>query len=248
MQQVSVLTAVPRNPRVSELRELFRNYLAFRATYEECGLDTITSPSGQQWSLWDLDYLREQFSRLTLPQQQAINLCLIHNMRERDAAVAMGVSPTNPVAMYATLGLQRLLDMVDSGELQRFRENQMHVEDQRRRHETSTKALVVHIESSVMEMPGGCWLFPNRSPKPPKMLLRSARSASGFLSVSPAQVLFEHYFGPMPEGSQLGHRADIEAFSISCINPHHGQVTLSRPHRDRVQVLLGQYNRERLTR
>lgn len=237
---------MPRNPRVSELRELFRNYLAFRAAYEEAGLETITAPSGREWSIWDLDYLREQFCRLTRPQQQAITLCLIHNLRERDAAVAMGVSPTNPVAMYATLGLQRLLDMVDAGELDRFRESRVPVDEQRQRHEASLKALIAHIESVIREMPGGCWLFPNRSPRPPKMLLRSARSASGFLSISPAELLFKHYIGPIPPGSKLSHRTDIEAFSISCINPHHGQLTLSKKRRDRLQLLAAHYNQEKV--
>lgn len=235
------MTAVPANPRVSELRSLFRHYLQFRATFEETGLEIITAPDGKEWSIWDLDYLRSQFSRLTLRQQQAINLCLIHNMREKDAAVAMGVGATNPVSMYATLGLQRLLDMVDAGELRRFREQRISGEEQQDRHDDSVKNLVSYIEKQITEVSTGCWLYPNRSPKPPRMLIRSPRASSGFLSVSPAEILWRHYIGALPDGATLEHRSDIVAFSISCVNPHHGQVAFSVAYRDRVQVLASRY-------
>lgn len=120
------MTAVPKDPKISELRELFRNLLAFRAVYESDGIDQLHAPDGVVWSLWDLEYLYRQTQRLTLRQRQAIELCLIHNVREQDAAVLMGVSPTNPVGMYASLGLRRLLDMIESGELSRFHLDEEH--------------------------------------------------------------------------------------------------------------------------
>lgn len=53
-------------------------------------------------------------------QQQAIELFLIQNVLEEEAAVMMGVSPTNPVGMYATAGLERLLKLLDQELLHRF--------------------------------------------------------------------------------------------------------------------------------
>lgn len=108
---------------VSTLRELFRHLQAFHSAYESDGIDTITDPdTGDLYCLWDLDYLRTQLWRLPPRQRQAIELCLIRNLKESDAAKEMGVSPTNPVSMYATSGLQKLVDMVNSGALPRFRE------------------------------------------------------------------------------------------------------------------------------
>jgi hypothetical protein len=220
------MTAVPKNPRVSELRELFRNLLAFRSVYEETGLEDIQTPDGRMWSLWDLEYLRSQLHRLTLRQRQAITLCLIHNIRERDAAVTMGVSETNPVSMYATLGLQRLLDMVDSGELTRFRERRLAPVDLAARHESSFATLVKEIESRLLIVENGCWIYPNRSPRPPKLLLRSPRAASGFMILSPMNLLYEFHIGKVAPGIEIPHSKAIPAFSISCINPYHGELPL----------------------
>jgi hypothetical protein len=235
------LTAVPANPRVSELRELLRHLRAFRAVYEETGMDDIPTPDGTVWSLWDLEYLESQLCRLTLRQRQAITLCLVHNMRERDAAVAMGVSATNPVSMYASLGLQRLLDMVDAGELVRFRENRLGNSALANRHNDSVTVLVKEIESVITKMPGDCWLYPNRSRSEPRLLVRSARSASGFFTVSPLAVLFGAYVGPVPEGTTFAHSTAIPAFSISCVNPHHAVATFPRAYRERIQLLAAHH-------
>jgi hypothetical protein len=48
-------------------------------------------------------------------QRQAVELFLYEDKRERDVAEAMGVSPANPVAIYATQGLRRLAQIYDSG-------------------------------------------------------------------------------------------------------------------------------------
>lgn len=105
---------------VGTLRELFRYLLAWRALHESSGIEEITH-DGRTWSIWDVSYLAEQLHLLPTQQRRAIELCLIHNKKEKEAAVMMGVSPTNPVAMYATLGLQKLVDMVHNGTLARFR-------------------------------------------------------------------------------------------------------------------------------
>jgi DNA-directed RNA polymerase specialized sigma24 family protein len=110
---------------VGTLRELLRNYRAFRAAYESDGLDSITGPDGTIYCLHDLTYLISQLDRLSPRQRQSIYLCLLNNVKEVDAARIMGVSETNPVAMYATLGLKRLVEMIRAGELNRYREDNL---------------------------------------------------------------------------------------------------------------------------
>lgn len=107
---------------VKVLREAFRTIEAFRAYYETDGIDTVVSSEGTEVCLWDLEYLLSQLWRLPDRQRQAIELCLVQNMKESDAALTMGVSVTNPVAMYATSGLIKIVDWVNSGELPRYSE------------------------------------------------------------------------------------------------------------------------------
>lgn len=106
---------------VSTLREMFRNLQGFRVLYESEGIDTIQAPDGTEWNLWDLEYLYRQTDRLPPRQRQAIHLCLIENRLEEDVARIMGVSPTNPVAKYATSGLEKLIAMIHQGVFPRFR-------------------------------------------------------------------------------------------------------------------------------
>lgn len=106
---------------VPVLRELLRNLVAFRSFYEATGQDHLNGPDGEIYSLWDIESIVESLHVLPKRQHEAIELFLIRNMKEKDAAVSMGVSATNPVAMYATAGLNRLVEMVNSGELSRFR-------------------------------------------------------------------------------------------------------------------------------
>lgn len=100
------------NLSVTVLRELFRNYAHFRATYEDHGVDTIRFRD-VEITIWDMDRLYALLPQLPRRQHQAIELCLVQQFRERDAAVAMGVAETNPVAMYATSGLSNLLSIVE---------------------------------------------------------------------------------------------------------------------------------------
>ena len=72
-------------------------------------------------SLWDLDYLVVNLKRLPPRQYEAIQYCFLEGMRESDAAVRMGVSPTNPVSMYANEGVKKILVMIEAGDLPRFR-------------------------------------------------------------------------------------------------------------------------------
>lgn len=106
---------------VGVLREMFRNVQMFRSLRESEGIDTITDFDGDEWCLDDIEYLiDEALPRLAPRQRQAIELCLIDNVKEKEAALAMGVSSTNPVAMYATDGLKRIVDWIDEGLLPRF--------------------------------------------------------------------------------------------------------------------------------
>ena len=105
---------------INVMRGLFRNLQAFRAYYETEHQDTIRDASGREWCLWDIEYLFECRHGLSPRQREAIELCLYLNMTEESAALQMGVSPTNPVAMYATDGLKKMLDWIESGDMPRF--------------------------------------------------------------------------------------------------------------------------------
>lgn len=102
---------------VAILRELFRNLQLFRSLYEHHGVDVVTGSEGEQYSLWDIEALYASASELPPRQREAIELCLIENMRERDAALKMGVSETNPVACYATVGLEKLVKVYNKNNL-----------------------------------------------------------------------------------------------------------------------------------
>jgi DNA-directed RNA polymerase specialized sigma24 family protein len=95
---------------------------AFRSFYESEGQDTITSSDGRSYNLFDIEHLFKQIDRLSPRQAQAIRLCLVNNVLEKEAAKIMGVSETNPVMMYATNGLKRICEMIASGEIQRYAE------------------------------------------------------------------------------------------------------------------------------
>ena len=102
------------------LRELFRSIQEFRSFYVATGISTIDTPYGEV-CLFDVEHLLEQRVRLAPRQKQAIELCLIEGMRESDAARVMGLKPTNPVAMYATDGINHIIQMVYRGEVPRYR-------------------------------------------------------------------------------------------------------------------------------
>lgn len=111
--------------QTNTLRELFRNLQAFRAFYEAEGQDTITGPDGRDYNLFDIEHLFEQVRLLSPRQRQAIELCLVGNVKEKEASKIMGVSETNPVMMYATNGLKRICDMITKGEVPRYAEDEL---------------------------------------------------------------------------------------------------------------------------
>jgi hypothetical protein len=105
---------------VGILRELLRHLQAWESLYETDNIDTITGPDGVIYSLTDIQYLYSCRTMLSPRQRQSIELCLYENIKEKDATKVMGVSSTNPVAMYATNGMVRLVQMIDAGELPRY--------------------------------------------------------------------------------------------------------------------------------
>jgi len=223
------MTAVPKDPAISELRELFRYLQDFRAVYEATGLDEIRTPYGNNWSLWDLEYLYQASQlHLTPRQKQAISLCLVHNMRERDAAEAMGVSPTNPVMMYATLGIRRLLDMISNGDLDFFRASDPTSDTREDRRLKSLHLLADRIKAEVSIVDGNCWLYNRIIPgQPPRIIVRSVYASSGFASVHPLSVMYEAYVRPIPFHSHVIHTMHPEILLgaeevTACVNPEHG--------------------------
>lgn len=99
---------------VGILREMFRHLEAFRLAYQDHNLDTITW-DGVSYSLWDMEALyRASQTLLSTQQARAIKLFLVDGMFEADAAEMMQVSRSNPVGMYATDGIKRLILLVES--------------------------------------------------------------------------------------------------------------------------------------
>jgi hypothetical protein len=228
------LTSIPKDPRVSELRELFRNLEAFRTVYESTGVQEVTSDDGATWSLWDLEYLyRKAMELLTPRQSQAIDLYLVRNIREKDAARMMGVSETNPVAMYATLGLRRLLDLMESGSLSRFREGDCKPKE-KNDYQTYLNKLASFIKTRVQVKPGHCWAYPCRADKAPAILVRTP---TGITTLAPRNILYEVYVEPVWPGFELEHRLTLPTeFCIACINPWHQDHRLSEEEGRRLRL------------
>lgn len=115
-------TCSPCTSDVNTLRELFRNLQAWHSLYEAREVeDTLTSAeTGMTWTLFDVDYLYEQRSRLPQQMRVVIELYLYQNLLEEETAIRLGVARTNPVAIYATAGLTKLVAMAKGGELSGF--------------------------------------------------------------------------------------------------------------------------------
>lgn len=105
---------------VKTLRGLFRSYAQWQSDYEAYGLESITDADGIEWNLFDVAYLLDQLEALTPRQSQAIWLFLVEGKREDEVAEMMGILPTNPVGLYATAGIEKLIQMIEDGTLPRF--------------------------------------------------------------------------------------------------------------------------------
>jgi hypothetical protein len=109
-------------PVVNVHRELIRNLQSWHSLYEALEVpDILVASDGRSYSIWDIDLFYGQRSCLPHQMGRAIELCLYNNVLERNAAVLMGVAPSNPVAVYATVGLTRLLSQAYTGDLPGYR-------------------------------------------------------------------------------------------------------------------------------
>jgi hypothetical protein len=106
---------------VDLLRELLRNLAYFRSLHQNEGISVIPTPEGDEISIFDIEYLYENLSLIPPRRALAIELFLVRNMMERETAIAMGVSPNNPMGSECTKGLRDLLQLIEEGALSRFR-------------------------------------------------------------------------------------------------------------------------------
>jgi len=106
---------------VATLREIFRNFRQWENLRETESLETLVGPDGEEYNFHDIKFLYENLSVLPKRQAEAIHLYLIENMRERDAATEMGLSPTNPIGIYASTGIAKLIDLNERGLIPRYR-------------------------------------------------------------------------------------------------------------------------------
>lgn len=103
-------------------RELIRNLQVWRSLYEASEVeDVLIGPDGRSYGLWDIERLYEARTRLPQQMQRSMELCWYENVLEKDAAERMGVSRSNPVGVYATVGLTRLLGLAYTGDLPGYR-------------------------------------------------------------------------------------------------------------------------------
>lgn len=82
--------------------------------------DTLLAADGHEYSLWDVQVFYEQRSVCPERQQQSIQFCYFENLKESDAAVRMGIAPSNPVSVYGTIGLTTMLTKASLGELRGY--------------------------------------------------------------------------------------------------------------------------------
>lgn len=102
-------------------RELIRNLQHWRALYEaDEAPDVLTAGDDVEYCLWDVEKFYAARSSLPERQQMTIQMNLYEDRSEKDCAKAMGIGLNNPVAMYGTVGLTRLLAKAVSGEIEGY--------------------------------------------------------------------------------------------------------------------------------
>ena len=91
------------------LVRLLRNLQFFYSLYISEGIDTLTGPDGDIYSIFDIMSLFERRNALLSPRQaKAVELVFYQDMTERDAALLMGLQETAPVSSYASQGARTL--------------------------------------------------------------------------------------------------------------------------------------------
>lgn len=224
------MTSIQASPEVAELRQLLRYLQEFRSLYELEGIDEVTTPRGSTWSLWDLEYLYAKAADLLTPSQfTAIQLFLVEDHKEADAAEMMGVSRTNPIGMYAALGLSKLVEFVDAGGLDRFRSRREDwSSDHFRMAVGATQRLAGLIKEQTEVMVNDCLRFmPTPGGHIPRIRLKSHASASGFFYVHPLEVMYVAHVGLIPFGYVVEHLyrlPDYRACHLACVNHEHAHL------------------------
>lgn len=110
----------PCSKTVDRFRRLFRNLQQWWVLYEvNPELEIIPSSDGREWSIWDVQRLYDYRTVLPDQQRKCIELFLYENYYERDTAAALGVGrgEHTSVAIYATVGLIKLLSLAREGQL-----------------------------------------------------------------------------------------------------------------------------------
>lgn len=218
------MTSVPLHPGVAELRELLRHLQEFRAAYEADGVDEVSTPQGNRWTLWDLEYLYQQSQQhLSSRQAQAIDLCLVQGKSEREVSAVMGIAASNPVAIYASQGLHRLIEMIENGRFARFRPAAERLEEIRRQQRADAlRRMAEKIKSQITVRGNGCWVYPLADPRTePTIAIRSSLAPSGFIEIPPLWVMYEALVASIPPRRTVKHR-DTPWFFRGCANPEHG--------------------------
>lgn len=99
-------------------RELLRNLQQWRSLFEADEVpDVLVATDHRAYSLWDVIRFYEHRTLLPPRQQLSMQFCLFENMKERDAALRMGIKPSNPVSIYSTIGITSLLTKAVAGDL-----------------------------------------------------------------------------------------------------------------------------------
>lgn len=220
------MTSTAASPDVHELRSLFRYLQEFRSLYELEGIEEVTTPQGRTWSIWDLEYLYAAAEHLlTTSQYRAIMLFLVEDHKEADAAELMGVSRTNPVGMYASLGLSKLIEFIEHGGLDRFRSRRDGWQDDHLRMAlSSAERLAGKLREQTELVLDGCLRFlPTPAGRVPRIRLRTSTTASGFLYVNPMLVMYVAHIGLVPTGFTLHHRPALP-HHLACVNHEHADL------------------------
>lgn len=111
-------TCAPCSRDVEAFRRLIRNLQGWRSAFEAQAVeDSIVDHLGRTWVLWDIQRFYDHRAGLPGQMARAIELFLYHNRPERVAAVMMGISPSNPIGVYATVGITRLLGLARASQL-----------------------------------------------------------------------------------------------------------------------------------
>jgi hypothetical protein len=155
----------------------------------------------------------------------------VHDIKEQDAAELMGVSRTNPIGMYAALGLSKLVEFIDAGGLERFRSRHDGWQfDDYRMALTATQRLAGRIKDATEVVDGDCLRFLPAPPGViPRIRLKSRATVSGFLYVHPLAVMYVAHGGFIPTGYTVRLRSEIwqhyAECHLACVNHEHARLT-----------------------